>query len=340
MQRAEIIVGEEYGLRENRQLGGPLQRVRIVQHVRGTKWRAEWVEPNLGLVDYVDGRTLLVRWKDSTAFVAHEAAERRHREANEAHRYDDESPLAGAVYAVFDAAGDRLHFNRGDLYGPPDALERVRSRAGINPTERTDLEYVDRLVSRIYPSPMRSCWPRRSARPKPTRSSSTSSRTGPRRRIPSTAHRTHWSCSGAGRGPRPAAPRERTAATVRPRRGGGIAHGGTDRRGPRAAARSPGDRQGHDQRARRRLGQREAGGGGALNVGLAGSRPTAVVDRLLAYAAGTTWPSSVLGGHLLGTEDTTAIAGPGGGAALDITKLISERRPAPRCHQGSSPRVA
>lgn len=144
MQRADIILGEEYGLRENRQLGAPLQRVRIVQHVRGHKWRAEWVEPNPGLLDYVDGRTLLVRWRDSDAFLTDERAELRLREDNVANAYDEESPVAGALYAVFEATGDRACFYRGDLHGPPDAFERVRARAGVDPLGRTSLEYVDR----------------------------------------------------------------------------------------------------------------------------------------------------------------------------------------------------
>ncbi len=144
MQRADIIIGEEYGLRENRQLGAPLQRIRIVQHVRGTKWRAEWVEPNPGLVDYVDGRTLLVRWSESAAFIADESSERCVREHIRANGYDEESPVAGALYTVFEAAGDKVQFYGGQLNGPPDALVRVRIRASIDPLERTELEYVDR----------------------------------------------------------------------------------------------------------------------------------------------------------------------------------------------------
>ncbi len=134
MQRADIIVGEEYGLRENRQLDAPLQRVRIVQHVRGQKWRAEWVEPNPGLLDYVDGRTLLVRWRDSDAFLADERAELRLRKDNDANAYDEESPVAGALCAVFEATGDRAWFNRGDLSGPPDA--RCPMGCGSDPEQR------------------------------------------------------------------------------------------------------------------------------------------------------------------------------------------------------------
>lgn len=142
MQRADIILGEEYAYREGR--SGPLERIRIVQPVRGNKWKAEWIDPNPGLVDYVDGRALVVRWAESEAFLADEQSDRRLREDNEAQRYDDDSPLAGALYTVFDAAGDQVRFYRGDLSGPAEALERVRSRAKIEPSTRTALEYVDR----------------------------------------------------------------------------------------------------------------------------------------------------------------------------------------------------
>ncbi len=57
MQKAEITPGQEYALRETRASSSPFQRVRVLQHVRGTKWKAEWIEPNLGLVDYVESAT-------------------------------------------------------------------------------------------------------------------------------------------------------------------------------------------------------------------------------------------------------------------------------------------
>ena len=39
MQKSEIKAGEEYGLREARTLDASLQRIRILQHVRGKKCR-------------------------------------------------------------------------------------------------------------------------------------------------------------------------------------------------------------------------------------------------------------------------------------------------------------
>jgi hypothetical protein len=48
MLKQEIKPGVEYALREKRVPGEPLQRVRITEHIRGNKWKAEWVEPNPG----------------------------------------------------------------------------------------------------------------------------------------------------------------------------------------------------------------------------------------------------------------------------------------------------
>lgn len=144
MQKADIAIGEEYGFRETRKGDAPLQRVRILQHARGKKWKAEWIEPNPGLVDYVEAQHLVVRWTDSAAFIADEKAAKRLLDDNERNGYEDDSPLADALYTVFDGAGDQVRFYRGNLNGPPDALERVRRRARVEASPRTELEYVDR----------------------------------------------------------------------------------------------------------------------------------------------------------------------------------------------------
>jgi hypothetical protein len=46
VEKTAIVVGKEYAARERRIVGSPLQRVRILQHIRGNKWKAQWVEPN------------------------------------------------------------------------------------------------------------------------------------------------------------------------------------------------------------------------------------------------------------------------------------------------------
>ncbi len=48
MQKAEITPGEEYALREVPGANTPFHHVRILQHVRGSKWKAEWIEAEPG----------------------------------------------------------------------------------------------------------------------------------------------------------------------------------------------------------------------------------------------------------------------------------------------------
>jgi hypothetical protein len=43
MWKSGIKVGAEYAMREKRGRGVPLQRVRILEHARGNKWKAEWI---------------------------------------------------------------------------------------------------------------------------------------------------------------------------------------------------------------------------------------------------------------------------------------------------------
>lgn len=54
MLKSEIKPGVEYALREKRVPGSPFQRVRIIGHLRGNKWKAEWIDPNPGLTDYIE----------------------------------------------------------------------------------------------------------------------------------------------------------------------------------------------------------------------------------------------------------------------------------------------
>ena len=72
----------------------PAQRVKVLQHIRGKKWRAEWIEPNPGLVEYVESQNLVVRWKDRKAFLLDEEHDRKLRADNESHGYEEDSPLA------------------------------------------------------------------------------------------------------------------------------------------------------------------------------------------------------------------------------------------------------
>jgi hypothetical protein len=82
MLKSEIKPGTDYAVREKRVRGFPFQRVRIVEHVRGNKWKAKWIDPNAGLVDYIGSGQLIVPWREHKAFLKEEASEDRLREHN------------------------------------------------------------------------------------------------------------------------------------------------------------------------------------------------------------------------------------------------------------------
>ncbi|MCJ7594227.1 MAG: hypothetical protein MUO52_05580 [Desulfobacterales bacterium] len=132
-------------MREGKTPDTPLQRVKIIQHVRGKKWKAEWIDPNPGLVDYVETRNLVVLWKERRAFFKDEQRARELRADNEHHGYDEESPLANVLYEVFESVGESaLNFYKGILSGSPEALDRVRDRAGFDRKKISPFTYVDR----------------------------------------------------------------------------------------------------------------------------------------------------------------------------------------------------
>lgn len=83
MLKAEIKVGLHCALREKRAPGAPLQRVRIIKHIRGNRWQVEWIEPNPGLVDYIESGQLIVPWKEHKAFLKEEDNAERLCEHNE-----------------------------------------------------------------------------------------------------------------------------------------------------------------------------------------------------------------------------------------------------------------
>ena len=145
MLRSEIEVGKEYVLREGKGADAPLQRVKIIQHVRGKKWKAEWIDPNPGLVEYVETRHILVLWKERKAYFRDEEKARELRAENKRHGYNEKSPLANVLYEVFESIGEsELHFYKGELSGSPEALDRLRDRAGFDRKKISPLTYVDR----------------------------------------------------------------------------------------------------------------------------------------------------------------------------------------------------
>src|ERR1700719_4074379 len=105
MLKSEIIARTEYALREKRTPSASFQRVRVLEHIRGNKWKAEWVDPNPGLIDYVESGQLICRWNEHKAFLKEEAEAQRLRKHNEDTGYDPESPLTRAVEQVFESVG-------------------------------------------------------------------------------------------------------------------------------------------------------------------------------------------------------------------------------------------
>ena len=59
MVRSEIKPPTDYAFREKRVPGSPLEHFRILEHIRHNKWKAEWIDPNPGLVHW--SRPLLAR---------------------------------------------------------------------------------------------------------------------------------------------------------------------------------------------------------------------------------------------------------------------------------------
>ena len=53
MDKKQIEIGKEYALREPVKAGVEFQHVKVLDHVRGSNWRVEWIDPNPGLVDFV-----------------------------------------------------------------------------------------------------------------------------------------------------------------------------------------------------------------------------------------------------------------------------------------------
>jgi hypothetical protein len=144
MLKSSIKPGIEYALREKRAPRGELQRVRIIEHTRGNKWKAEWIEPNPGLVHYVESSQLVALWKEHRAFLKEEENEARLKEESERNGYRNDSPVDRAMYEVFESVADGVNYYRGTLSGEPEAIARVKARAGADPNMQSPFGYVDR----------------------------------------------------------------------------------------------------------------------------------------------------------------------------------------------------
>lgn len=144
MVKSEIKAGVEYALREKRIPGAAFQRVRILEYVRGNRWKAEWIEPNPGLVHYVESGQLIVPWSQRRAFLKEEGDEERLRDHNERCGYTERSPIVNALHEVFESVGDKVSFDRGVLSGSAEAIDRVKTRAGMTPGNHSIVAYTDR----------------------------------------------------------------------------------------------------------------------------------------------------------------------------------------------------
>lgn len=128
MLKFQINAGADNAIREKRVPGTPLQRVRILEHIRGTKWRAKWIAPNPGLIDYVDSSQLIVHWREHKALLKEEADQERIREYDQRQGYLAKSPVAMALEQVFGSVGDDVTFS-GCLNGLHEANDRGDGRA-------------------------------------------------------------------------------------------------------------------------------------------------------------------------------------------------------------------
>ena len=129
MQKASIKPDTEYALREKP--GEPLQRVKVLAHVRGGRWKAQWIDPNPGLVDYIKSSHLVVPWKQRKAWIEDEEAEQRLRRRSVEAGYGKDSPVDTAVGQVYQAVADDVNYYRGILAGSPNAIQRVRDRSHV-----------------------------------------------------------------------------------------------------------------------------------------------------------------------------------------------------------------
>jgi hypothetical protein len=144
MLKSGIKPGTEYALREKRVPRSELQRVRIIEHIRGNKWKAEWIQPNPGLVHYVESGQLVAPWREHKAFLKEEDDDLRLKDESERHGYRKDSPVDRAMYVVFESVGDEVSYYNGTLSGEREAIARVKSRAGKDPNQPSAYGYVDR----------------------------------------------------------------------------------------------------------------------------------------------------------------------------------------------------
>jgi hypothetical protein len=130
MLSADLRPGTEYAFREKRITGAPLHRILLIEHIRRDKWKAKWIDPNPGLIDYVTTAQILVPWREHKAFLKEEVDRERLAEHNDQNGFEGNSPLDKAVQSVYDNTGEGASYNCGVLRGTLEQLERIKARAG------------------------------------------------------------------------------------------------------------------------------------------------------------------------------------------------------------------
>jgi hypothetical protein len=146
MLNADLIPGQEYAFREKRIVGSPLHRVKLLEHVRGRKWKARWIKPNPNLIDYLSTEQVMVPWKDQAAFLKEERDRESMRRHNLKLGFSASSPISEAVDSVISSVGDDVRFNDGNLSGTRDQFERLKGRAGLENLQLDEIppRYLDR----------------------------------------------------------------------------------------------------------------------------------------------------------------------------------------------------
>jgi hypothetical protein len=131
-QKSEIKPRTEYAFPEKRVPGATVEHVKVLDHIRGNKWKAEWIEPNPGLVHYLESGQLFVIGKNERGSLKEEEDRERLLKRNDEQGYPENSPIAHALYSVFESVGEpEIDFYKGVLRCSPEAIDRVRMRAGM-----------------------------------------------------------------------------------------------------------------------------------------------------------------------------------------------------------------
>jgi hypothetical protein len=143
MVKEEVKAGAEYAFREKRVVNDRLQRIRLIEPMRGG-WKAEWIEPNPGLVGYAASKQIVAQWEDHEDYLRDEASLAHLREYNRSSGHTSESPAYIAVEMLFESVGEGITLYKGILSSSAEALERITTRAQLVPYELKLPAYKDR----------------------------------------------------------------------------------------------------------------------------------------------------------------------------------------------------